>query len=305
MKFTKFGKALLMSALSVGVVLSVASCVQSYSVGYLYVTGTATANPSGSGYVAGFKIDHNTGNVTPINGLNPPASSGGANPVRAVLLPSGSRFLYVLNRGANKEGNGDCTTDDPCLNSNITEFAVGANGILTSQQTFTTQGLNPFRMITDGQGSYIFVLEHDSLYNGSPSSAANPNPNCQAGLGKDPATKLPITVCGDITVFLVDQTTGRLQLVTNQAGTTTLGATLPYFPVPANAVDFALSGGYVLTLTATPATASASYPYTGGATVFPYNSAANGQLTTTGTGYPYDVLNIAAGTAIVNTANDI
>ena len=39
MKFTKFGKALLMSALSLGVVLGITSCVQSYTVGYLYVTG--------------------------------------------------------------------------------------------------------------------------------------------------------------------------------------------------------------------------------------------------------------------------
>ena len=43
MKFTKFGKALLISALSAGVVFSVTSCVQDYSVGYLYVTGTVTA----------------------------------------------------------------------------------------------------------------------------------------------------------------------------------------------------------------------------------------------------------------------
>ncbi len=96
MKFTKFGKALLMSALSAGVILSVTSCIQDYSVGYLYVTGTVTAQPSGNGIITGFKIDHNTGKLTPINGL--PISSGGANPVRAVLL-TGSRFLYVLNRG--------------------------------------------------------------------------------------------------------------------------------------------------------------------------------------------------------------
>ena len=43
MKFTKFGKALLMSALSVGVILGVTSCVQSYTVGFLYVTGNSTS----------------------------------------------------------------------------------------------------------------------------------------------------------------------------------------------------------------------------------------------------------------------
>ena len=78
MKFTKFGKALLMSALSVGVILGVTSCVQSYSVGYLYVTGTVTAQSTGNGIISGFKIDHNTGKLIPINGL--PVSSGGANP---------------------------------------------------------------------------------------------------------------------------------------------------------------------------------------------------------------------------------
>src|ERR1035438_326697 len=98
MKFTKFGKALLMSALSAGVILSVTSCVQSYTVGYLYVTGTVTAQSSGNGVISGFRIDHNTGKLTSIDGL--PISSGGANPGRSVLL-IGSKFLYVLNRVTN------------------------------------------------------------------------------------------------------------------------------------------------------------------------------------------------------------
>ena len=64
MKFTKFGKALLMSALSGGGILSVTSCVQSYTVGYLYVTGTVTSR-SGNGIISGFNIDHNTGKLIP------------------------------------------------------------------------------------------------------------------------------------------------------------------------------------------------------------------------------------------------
>src|SRR5580658_878116 len=137
MKFTKFGKALLMSALSGAVILSVSSCVESYSVGYLYVTGTVTSQSGGNGIITGFHIDHNTGKLAPIDGL--PISSGGANPVRAVLI-TGSKFLYVLNRGVNSSGGSDCTTADPCQNSNITEFAVGGNGILTAEETFYTQG---------------------------------------------------------------------------------------------------------------------------------------------------------------------
>src|ERR1700743_2971165 len=97
MRFKKFGKTLLMSAISAGVILGITSCVQSFTIGYLYVTGTNSAS-SNAGIISGFKIDHNKGGLKPINGL--PISSGGANPNRAVLL-TGSRFVHALNRSAN------------------------------------------------------------------------------------------------------------------------------------------------------------------------------------------------------------
>src|ERR1700758_3355052 len=141
MRFTKFGKAFLMSAVSAGVILGITSCVQSYSVGYLYVTGTNTASQGNNGIISGFKIDHNKGKLTPINGL--PVSSGGANPIRAVLL-TGSRFVYVLNRGANSTRSPNCTASDPCNGANISLFAIGGNGILSQQgQTYFSQGVNP------------------------------------------------------------------------------------------------------------------------------------------------------------------
>src|SRR5215831_11330614 len=123
MKFRKFGKALLMTAISAGVVFGISSCVQSYSVGYLYVTGTQTSSTTGAGVISGFKIDHNTGNLVGIHGL--PVSSGGANPGRFVLL-SGSRFLYVLNQGTTADG-GPCSPTDVCSNANIVQFAIGGN----------------------------------------------------------------------------------------------------------------------------------------------------------------------------------
>jgi hypothetical protein len=293
MKFTKFGKALLMSALSAGVVLSITSCVQSYSVGYLYVTGTMTSGTNGNGIISGFKINHNSGGLTPINGL--PISSGGANPVRAILL-NGSRFLYVLNRGVNKEGNGNCTTADPCLNANITQFAVGSNGILTAQETFTTQGFNPFRILSDNTGSFIYVLEHDSPDNYNQSATDG----CALALSG-------VQTCGDITAFQINQTTGRLSLVVNDAVTSTLGggnSPLTYFPVPANPVDLVMASSSVLTLYATHATASTSYPYTGGASVFPYTySTNNGQLAVNPNGS--QPLYITQGTAIVFAGSNI
>jgi 6-phosphogluconolactonase (cycloisomerase 2 family) len=252
MKFTKFGKALLMSALSAGVILCVTSCVRSYSVGYLYVTGTVTAQSSGDGIISGYSIDHNTGFLTPIRGL--PVSSGGANPGRAVLI-SGSRFLYVLNQGVNAQGGATCTTANPCSGSNIEQFAIGGNGIITPQETFYTQGINPFRLVADTSGNYLLVLDHDSP----------DNTKCKLALGAS------ATACGDITVFQINPTTGRLTLVVNAQVTSSNGSSLTYFPVPANPIDFVLSGGNVITLSGTPATGDSVFPYT--------YSASSGQLT--------------------------
>jgi 6-phosphogluconolactonase (cycloisomerase 2 family) len=282
MKFTKFGKALLMTALSIGVVLSVSSCVQSYTVGFLYVTGTVTAQSSGNGIISGFKIDHNTGKLSPIHGL--PLSSGGANPVRAVLL-TGSKFLYVLNRGANSSGGSDCTTADPCSNPNITQFAVGGNGILTSQETFYPLGINPFRMVADTTGNYLYVLDHDS-----PSNAS-----CALALGPS------ATTCGVIEAYQVNQTTGRLQLVVNAQVTSASGAALPYFPVPANPIDLLLSSGYILALSGTPALGDSVFPYT-------VASGGSGQLTVNqNSAQPLNIRQagaIVAGTGYVYVLDD-
>jgi hypothetical protein len=267
MTFKKFGKALCMGALSAGIVFGVSSCIESYAVGYLYVTGTTTASSGNNGIITGYSIDHNTGKLTAIHGL--PVSSGGANPIRAVLT-LGSRFFYVLNRGVSGSGSGNCygTGANQCTNANIEEFAVGGNGIITPQATFFTQGINPFRLIADTTGSYLLVLDHDSPDNANPSITDA----CARALGA--AT----TTCGDITVFKVDSTTGRLSLVVNAQVTAATGQPLNYFPVPANPVDFLLSGGTILTLTGT--TTPTSYPYTGGTSIWPYTySSSSGQLT--------------------------
>jgi 6-phosphogluconolactonase (cycloisomerase 2 family) len=288
MKFMKFGKALAMGALSAAVVLGVTSCVESYTVGFLYVTGTVTVSTGSNGIISGYKIDHNTGRLTQINTL--PVASGGSNPVRAILT-LGSRFLYVLNRGVTASGSADCygTGANACLNSNIEQFAVGGNGVLTPQETFYTQGINPFRLFADASGNYLYVLDHDAPDDVAPSSTDN----CALALGKS------VTTCGDITAFKIDQNTGRLSLVVNaQVTATTSGQPITYFPVPSNPVDFALGGGGII-LTLGSTSSATSFPYTGGSFVFPYTYAsATGQLTLSQNSI--QPLTIQQGTAIVN-----
>jgi len=300
MRFTKLGKALCMGALTAGIVLGITSCDQSYTVGFLYVTGTVTASSGSNGIISGFRIDHNTGNLATINGM--PVASGGANPVRAVLTV-GSRFVYVLNRGVTSSGSADCYGWDSstvCQGSNITEFVVGGNGILTYENTYYTQGLNPFRMIADSSGNYLMVLDHDAPDNANQSSTDN----CALALGTlGVAGGTTVESCGDITVFKINQTTGILSLVENtQVTEANGGEPITYFPVPANPVDFVLSGSYVLTLTG--ASTPSSYPYTGGTEVWPYSySSSSGQLTLSQNNV--DALNIGEGTAIVNAGGVI
>jgi 6-phosphogluconolactonase (cycloisomerase 2 family) len=264
MKFRKFGKTVLTAALSSAIVFSLSSCVRSFTAGYLYVTGTVTATPSGDGIISGFKINNNNGKLTTIHGL--PVGSGGANPVRIVLL-SGGNFVYVLNAGATASGGSTCTTADPCLNSNITEFAVGGNGILTYQNTFFSQGFNPMRMLSDSSGTHLIVLDHDA-----PASTY-----CSSIIAG-------ATSCGDITIFTIDQTTGRLTLVTNAQLTTSTGNQVTYFPVQANPIDMAATAAYVMTLAGAPSASTSTVvtSASAGQTIYPYTySSSTGQLTTT------------------------
>jgi len=255
MKFTKFGKALLLSALSAGVVFGLTSCNQTYTVGYLFVTGTyqaGTAQSVGSGYVNGFAIDHNTGNLTALRG--PVVSSGGSNPVRAVLAAN-SRFLYVLNQGASADG-AACSATDICQNANVTGFLIGGSGVLTPLgQSFFSQGLNPIRMVLDNSGNYLMVLDHD----------APDNTQCAKALNG-------ATACGDITVFQI-LSTGQLSLVMNTSLSSANGAHLTYFPVPANPIDFVMGSSVVFTIAGAPGTSQVYFPYG-------YNST-NGQLSIT------------------------
>lgn len=272
MKFKKFGKALLMTALSAGVVIGIESCTQSFSVGYLYVTGIQKASTTGQGVISGFKIDHNTGKLTPLAGL--PVSSGGSNPSRAVLL-TGGRFVYVLNRGTTIDG-GPCSATDVCSTANITQFSIGGNGVLAPQGTYFTQGHNPFRMVADASGAHLYVLEA----------------NAPDGVGCSLVFGPAVTACGDITAFTIDPTTGRLSYLLNSQVTSASGAPLPYFPVPENPIDFTLSGNFFLTVSGTPETGDSAFPYA-------FNGG-NGQLTVTqNTSQP---LNVNYATAIVVAA---
>src|SRR5271156_4919899 len=90
MKFKKFGQIGLALVVSLGLGFGITSCSNNFTVAYLYVTGTQYNQ------IGGFNILNNTGNLRTVS--KSPCGSGGSDPIRDVVSPSG-RFLYVLNQG--------------------------------------------------------------------------------------------------------------------------------------------------------------------------------------------------------------
>src|ERR1700678_590326 len=152
MKFRKFGRISLALAVSLGTGLGVTSCSTDHTVGYMYVTGQQYNQ------VSGYTIDSNLGNLTPTQ--NSPYSSGGANPIKALVTNAG-RFLYVLNAGCGGTSQVACPTGTPAneTGANISLFTVGGKGARSFQAAYTSQGNQPVQLQTDSSGGHLFVLD--------------------------------------------------------------------------------------------------------------------------------------------------
>ncbi len=210
MKFRNVGQVLLALVVSVGLSIGVTSCTNSYTVGYMYVTG------SQYNQISGFNINNQTGKLTPVR--KSPFGTSGANPVRILVL-SGGRFVYVLNQG-------DATTP-----SNVSVFQVGGDGVLTFQASYYPQGNQSISMLADSSGSHLYVLDEYAP------TASKP---CVATSGAAYPT-------GDISAFSIDPNTGRLALITNAQVANPNGTQLTYFPLGCFPVEFKLASQYIFT----------------------------------------------------------
>jgi 6-phosphogluconolactonase (cycloisomerase 2 family) len=180
--------------------------------------------------IAGFKIDDYTGNLTQM--INSPYASGGSNPV-SITVRVGGNYIFVVNKGtvdAKGNSNGD---------GNVAVFSVGNDGVLTFQKSYSTAGNTPVWAAADATGSYLYVL--DAV---APDGSGN----------------------GDITVFQVDGTTGRLQIVPNQLIKNAQGQQLNYFAVGPKPTMLRVGGACVYTLDS------------GDQTIYPYGLGTSGQL---------------------------
>jgi 6-phosphogluconolactonase (cycloisomerase 2 family) len=225
MTFRRIGRISKALVVSMAVVLGMSAC-GGYTVGFMWVLGTQYNQ------ISGFKIDDYTGNLT--NMVNSPYSSGGTDPV-SIAVRIGGNFVFVVNKGTfNSKGvsNGD---------GNVAVFAVGEDGVLTFQASYSTAGNTPVWASGDGTGSYLYVLDSQA-----PDYATTGN--------------------GDITVFSVDPNTGRLQLVPNQLIKNAAGQQLNYFEVGPAPTMLRVGGNCVYTLDS------------GDQSIYPYGSGSSGQL---------------------------
>ena len=142
MKFWKYGRVVLALIVSLGMGLSFIAC-GTYTIGYLYATanGIATAIPGQQlNQIAGYKIDHDFGYLTPITGS--PFPSNGNKPVQAVILPAG-QLMAVLNKGS----------------GSVSMYSIGGSGVLTFQGNYYTSGSSPVSLALSPGGAYLFVAD--------------------------------------------------------------------------------------------------------------------------------------------------
>ena len=260
MKLKKSGQVLLALVVSLGLCFGLTSCTNDYTIAYLYVTG-AYQNQIGA-----FKVGNNTGNLTVIGGE--PFGSNGTNPVR-MLVSSTGRYLYVLNAGtASTDPSGNITYKS----ANISVFSVGGNGILAFQQSYTSQGFGSTRFGLTSNGSFLYVMDQYSPAAGGKTGSTTllPGMQCQDSSGIYHPT-------GDVTAFTVDNSTGRLSLITNNQVQNADGTSLSYFPVGCQPIDMKVTGGDVFVADTYDPNAPGNRN-----TIFPYAlSLTTGQLTTT------------------------
>ena len=94
MKLKNFGRAAFALAASAAMILGMTSCSLSFTVGYLFITGSATGAGTNNGQIASYKIKNNDGTLPSSSTVG----SGGPNPIQVVVNPTGT-YLYVLNAG--------------------------------------------------------------------------------------------------------------------------------------------------------------------------------------------------------------
>jgi 6-phosphogluconolactonase (cycloisomerase 2 family) len=209
MKFWKYSRVALALIGSVALGLSI-TCCGVYTSGYMFVTG-AQFNQIGA-----YKIDHDFGYLTPVTGS--PFANAGGTPMQEAIIPGG-RFLAVVSQG----------TPGIAATGSVSIYTIGGGGVIAFQHTYFTSGINPVAIALAPAGNFLYVLDQiapPDVINGVDQNAGR----------------------GDVTVFSINSSSGKLTLITNQNTFNTNGTQLPYFTVNYNPVQMVTASGFLYVL---------------------------------------------------------
>jgi 6-phosphogluconolactonase len=187
MKFNHIGRKVFAGAVSALLALGTTSCSRDYVAAFVYTVSAANGN------VSAFAVDYQTGILNQIDGS--PFATNFSNPTTVVASPNG-KYIYVIGG---------------TQNSQVEEFAVGTDGKVYGQHTYTLTGSYPTGATIDTNGKFLFVTY-----------------TYQQGF--TPASPGP----GGVTVFPISSTDGSLGTAINQnVGNTPVGVTVSA-PVTSN-----------------------------------------------------------------------
>lgn len=140
MKLRKFGQVLLASAVSAGIVFSIAACGVSHTIDFVFVTASK-GNTTGIGQINSYAVDSGSGALTQV--ADSPFLSGGRNPVAEATSPDGTN-LYVVNE----------------LDNTVVQFKIGSDGKLYPTHTVNTPGSEPDAVAVSPDGTLLFVVDN-------------------------------------------------------------------------------------------------------------------------------------------------
>jgi len=261
MKLKSKRRAATASILSLAVVLGVSSCSNDYTVAYLYMT---TAKTLPHGLINGYQIDYQSGSLLPLD--DSPIDAGGRNTVGLVVAPN-SLYLYTVNH------------DD----SDVVEFAIGTDGKLYPQNTYTITGSYATAAAIDAANKFLFVT---FTYQNGPNNTelyttANPGP-------------------GGITVFPINPASANASapsenslgapVATVNVGRNPIGIVASPFNVPSGVSGCTAAGGCqeIFVIEQDPATTTSNLlgflenPATGALTPLPGVTVNSGNVPSTG-----------------------
>jgi 6-phosphogluconolactonase (cycloisomerase 2 family) len=126
-------QAAMAAGISLAIGLGATACSRDYVSDYVYTVSASSGN------VNGFAVDFQTGILSQITGS--PFQTGFTRETTLVPSPDG-KFLYVLS------GSED---------SKVIEFAVGTDGKLYGQHTYSLTGTYPSAMAIDAAGKFLYI----------------------------------------------------------------------------------------------------------------------------------------------------